>query len=821
VNERRSLSSTPEAIARIAVIPPIPGHELLAYSVPASLAGRVAEGMRVLVPLGARQVTGIVLGLGDDHPGVKLRDVLDVLDESPLLSRELLALCRFAASYYLAPLGEVLATAVLAGLRAQSHRVVRRLAPGEPKGLTRTEAEILRRLAADRPVRATTLARGVRSTSFYEALRSLADDGWIAIEEVRPRASANVRYEKVWKIAREVTPEEHTALERRAKVQSSLLRRLVDAGAEGFRASELASPAAAAALRGLLERGLARFERIETYRPVVALRERLDAPLTANPAQREAIEAIADSAARRSFEPFLLQGVTGSGKTEVYLQVAARVLADGRGVLILVPEIALTHELVRRVCARFGDSVALLHSGLSDSERFDEWRRLARREARVAIGVRSAVFAPLPDLGLVIVDEEHDGAYKQEEGLRYNARDLAIVRARDSSCPAVLGSATPAIESHHNARTGRYRLLELSERVERRPLPIVELIDLKTERPEGDPPVLAPRLRDAIVANFAAGGQTLLFINRRGYAHYLQCTLCGSVMGCPNCSVTLTFHLRSRRVRCHHCDHSVPAPDLCPECASPHLRDFGIGTEQVESVLRALVPTARIARLDRDTTARKGALGQMLGDWGAGRVDVLVGTQMVTKGHDVPGVTLVGVVAPDQTLNFPDFRAAERTFQILTQVAGRAGRGDQAGRVFVQTYRPTHYAVRFAVAHDFNGFAEHEIRYRESLGYPPYSKLANLRFDGIDASRVETFARATAERLRAENLRLPRARQATILGPAPAPLERLRGRYRWQILVKGKNPKTLQALLRPVADARERRGREVRVCVDVDPYGML
>jgi primosomal protein N' (replication factor Y) len=823
VNERRDFSTTPVGIARVAVIPPIPGHDLLAYSVPASLAARLREGMRVLVPLGSRQVTGIVLGLGDDLPAVKLRDVLDVLDDSPFFSPELLALCRFAASHYLAPLGEVLATALLAGLRAQSHRVIRRREPGEPRAVTRIGAEILRRLPSGRHVRATLLGRGIRSSSFYEALRSLAADGWIAIEETPPRAPASIRYEKVWKIARDLTNEERAALERRAKSQSSLLKRLADAGAEGLAARVLSSPSAAAALRGLHARGLVRFERVETYRSVVPRPERVDPPLAPNSAQREAIDAIAESAARRSFEPFLLQGVTGSGKTEVYLQVAARVLADGRGVLVLVPEIALTHDLVQRFCARFGASVALLHSALSDSERFDEWRRLARREARVAIGVRSAVFAPLPDLGLVIVDEEHDAAYKQEEGLRYNARDLAIVRARDSSCPAVLGSATPSIETYHNARTGRYHLLRLSERVERRPLPLVELIDLKTERPEGDPPVLAPRLRDAIVANYSAGGQTLLFINRRGYAHYLRCTLCGAVMGCPNCSVTLTFHLRRRQVRCHHCDYSVPAPDLCPECASPHLRDFGIGTEQVEGVLRALIPTARIARLDRDTTARKGALARMLGDWGAGRVDVLVGTQMVTKGHDVPGVTLVGVVASDQTLNFPDFRAAERTFQILTQVAGRAGRGDQAGRVLVQTYRPTHYAVRFAVDHDFAGFAEHELRYREALGYPPYSKLANLRFDGIDASRVEKVARATAERLRTANTKLPRTRQAAILGPAPAPLERLRGRYRWQVLVKARSSHALSSLLRPAVGPAEqsRRGPEVRLAVDVDPYGML
>jgi len=387
----------------------------------------------------------------------------------------------------------------------------------------------------------------------------------------------------------------------------------------------------------------------------------------------------------------------------------------------------------------------------------------------------------------------------------------------------VLGSATPSIESHHNARSGRYRLLELGERVERRPLPQVDLIDLKIERPEGEPAVFAPRLKDAIVANFAERGQTLLFLNRRGYAHYLQCTLCGHVMGCPNCSVTLTFHLAWRRVRCHHCDFALPAPDLCPECASPHLRDFGIGTEQVETVLRELVPQARVERMDRDTMARKGALARLLTDWNAGRIDVLVGTQMVTKGHDVAGVTLVGVVAPDQTLNFPDFRAAERTFQVLTQVAGRAGRGDRPGRVLIQTYRPNHYAVRFAIAHDFAGFAAEELRYREALGYPPFSKLVHLRFEGLNAARVESSARSSAAELRSQNGSRPRVRQARILGPAPAPIERLRARYRWQILLKGRSAGDLRALVRPVMLEADRRGRNVgvRVAIDVDPYGML
>ena len=815
-------------VAEIAVIPPIAGHEVLSYAVPTALARSLAPGQRVLVPLAQRQVTGIVIAIGGDRDvrGVRLREILDVLDGEPLLSPELLELCRFASRHYMATLGEVLATAVLAGLRAETRRTVRRIdarsTNGEPTPLGRVEKEILARLPGDRPMRTTALARALRSSSFYEALRSLAARGMVAVEEIPARATANVRFTRIATIAREPTQAEQAEIPRRARAQWRLLEVVRQAGDRGLDTAEL-DRRDAAPLRALVERGIARVDRREIYRSVAGRAVAPSPPLVANGDQKAAIEAIDEAAAAGRFETFLLRGVTGSGKTEVYLQAAARVLAAGRGVLMLVPEISLTPDLVERVCSRFGASVAVLHSALSDGERFDEWRRLARGEARIAVGVRSAVFAPVARLGLVVVDEEHDVAYKQEDGLRYNARDLAIVRARDSRCPAVLGSATPSIESHYNAEAGRYRRLELAERVENRPMPAVDVIDLKIERPVGDPPVLSPRLRDAIVANFESGGQTLVFLNRRGYAHYLQCTLCGHVMSCPNCSVTLTFHLRARRVRCHHCDYSVAAPELCPDCRSPHLRDFGIGTEQVESVLAELLPGARIARMDRDTVTRKGALAELLDAWRSRRFDVLVGTQMITKGHDVAGVTLVGVVAPDQTLNFPDFRAAERTFQMLTQVAGRAGRGDLPGHVLIQTYRPTHYAIRFALSHDFIGFAAEEIRYREALGYPPFSRLLNLRFDGLDGARVEETARRAAEQLRAVNEKAPRVRQAAILGPAPAPLERIRGRYRWQLLLKARETRILHDLARPLIEPRGDRSRDrsVRISVDVDPYGML
>ncbi|MGH7857696.1 MAG: replication restart helicase PriA [Candidatus Binatia bacterium] len=810
-------------VVQVAVIPPIPDHEVLLYSVPGVLADRVREGARVLVPLGPRQVTGIVVGVDGAAGSTPLKDLLDVPDEEPLFSSDLLALVRFTSSYYMASLGEVLATAVLAGLRAESRRVVRLI--DDPKtteparGLGRVEREILRRLPPGRAVSTNHLLRSLRSG--HDAIRSLAERGLVEITEQAARAAAQVRYEDVFFLARDVGEEEVARLARQAPAQSQLLERIRAAGPDGVASGDLGGARAKGAVRALVERGWIRAERREAYRKVVGAGS-ADSPPSLTASQAEAMRAILEASGAHRFGAFLLRGVTGSGKTEVYLRSVEQVIARGRGAMLLVPEIALTEELVRLVFARFGSSVALLHSSLSPGERWDEWRRLARREARVLVGVRSAVFAPLPDLGLVIVDEEHDGAYKQEDGLHYNARDLAVVRARDAKCPIVLGSATPSIESYWNATSGRYRLIELPERIERRPLPEVELIDLRTERPEGEPAIFSPRLRDALAETLASGSQSLVFLNRRGYAHYLQCTLCGNVMGCPNCSVTLTFHLRRRLLRCHHCDYRLAAPDVCPECSAPSLRDVGVGTEQVEAALHALLPAARIARMDRDTMSRKGAQRAILTAWREGSIDVLVGTQMVTKGHDIPGITLVGVIAADQALNFPDFRAAERTFQMLTQVAGRAGRGERPGRVLIQTYRPGHYALEHATKHDFAGFASREVGYREALAYPPYSRLVNLRLDGLDASRVEESARALAASLRRANGLLSRRQQAKILGPAPAPLERLRGRFRWQLLLKAREPRQLRALVHPAVDAARRAARStVRIAIDVDPYGML
>jgi primosomal protein N' (replication factor Y) len=552
----------------------------------------------------------------------------------------------------------------------------------------------------------------------------------------------------------------------------------------------------------------------------ISARENPDFVLSTS--QEHAREQLAKALQASAFQVFLLHGVTGSGKTEVYLQAAQETLHCGRSVLILVPEIGLTHQLIEHTQQRFGKQVAVLHSALVNSQRLAEWWRVAHGEATVVIGVRSAVFAPLPRLGLIVVDEEHDTSYKQEEGVRYNARDLAIVRGKIAACPVILGSATPSLESYAHSHARRYTLLTLPERVESRPLPSVEIIDLRQEARAGNTDkIFSTALRTALLANYQAGKQSLLFLNRRGYANYLQCHLCGEVLSCSHCSVTLRLHLKDNALRCHYCGFSRPAPERCPHCHGDALAGHGFGTEQVEGALRSFLPNVRVGRLDRDSVSRREALGRVLSAWRAHELDVLIGTQMAAKGHDVPGVTLVGVLLADVSLNLPDFRAAERTFQLLTQVAGRAGRGQEPGQVIVQTYMPEHYSIRFAARHDFDRFAAYELRYRKRLGYPPFAKMVSIRIEGKGGEKVQAYAESVAHYLLA-NVR-GEGEPPVVLGPAPAPIERVKDRERWQVLVKGKDRRTLLTLVRKAQEAlfAHRQERGVRVIIDVDPYSML
>jgi primosomal protein N' (replication factor Y) len=568
-------------------------------------------------------------------------------------------------------------------------------------------------------------------------------------------------------------------------------------------------------VKRLQELGLARVWQREVYRsPFDGERVERDLPPPLSPDQDAALAAIGTAAAAGSYAPFLLFGVTGSGKTEVYLQAIARVLDAGRSALVLVPEIALTPQLVLRFRRRFGDAMAVLHSGLSDGERFDEWRRIRRREVRIVIGARSAIFAPLDDIGIIVVDEEHDGSYKQSDGLRYNGRDLALLRGKLNDAVVLLGSATPLVTTWHAVQEGRLGCLRLPSRVGGGELPPVTVVDSRPERGA----LLTAGVRQALEETLERGEQSLLFLNRRGFATFLVCRDCGATLTCPNCAVTLTHHQGKNRHLCHYCDYAVPAPSLCPACGGGEIGLYGAGTERVEHLLTEAFPAARIGRMDRDTVRGKGGHARVLRQLESGEIDILVGTQMITKGHDVAGVSFVGVVSTDAFLNLPDYLSAERTFQLLTQVAGRAGRGELSGRVMVQTLAPDHYAVQAAKDHDFEGFYREEIRHREEAFYPPFARLACVQVSAVVAGLAERSAAATADFLRGEIRRL--GLRIILLGPAPAPLARLRGRSRWQILLKAAERKELHhlvALLR--RDFVPPSG--CRCQVDVDPVDML
>ncbi|KIH76218.1 primosomal protein N' [Geoalkalibacter ferrihydriticus DSM 17813] len=531
--------------------------------------------------------------------------------------------------------------------------------------------------------------------------------------------------------------------------------------------------------------------------------------------QQQALAALLDALAAGRFAQFLLHGVTGSGKTEIYLHAIAAVLEQGRQALVLVPEIALTPQLVARFRTRFQAAcarVAVLHSALSEGERYDAWRAIARGEVQIVIGARSAVFAPLPDLGIVVVDEEHESGYKQSEGWRYHARDLALLRAQGSAAVVVLGSATPALTTFYRTQAGDTGYLSLDARVLGRPLPEVELVDLGGRRLSG---ALAPELMEALSATLERKEQALLLLNRRGFAPYLLCRECGATFRCPNCEITLTYYQSRRRLRCHYCDYVQRPPERCSGCGGTSIEPEGAGTERLEEELAVAFPVARIARMDRDTTSRKGAHQSLVDGMEQGAIDILIGTQMVAKGHDFPRVTLVGVIGADSSLNFPDFRSAERTFALLTQVAGRAGRGTLQGRVLIQTYAPTHHALACAARHDYLGFYEQEIAFRRELGYPPFGYLINLVLAGNQPLQVERCAAELAEELSRK------AGEVEILGPAPCPLARLRGKTRYQILLKAAARAPLHRLLGVVDSRRRKLPRTLSLAVDVDPLDML
>jgi primosomal protein N' (replication factor Y) len=667
--------------ADIAVDLPLTG--LLTYKVPEELRGRIGPGSIVRVPLRRSEINGVVISLHGKPPSTEPREVLGLLEESPLFTEKEMEWYRWASRYYFQPLSRVLFAGIgfLPGPRGKGRRRPPDPFPDEGEGPRKTIPQLT----------------------------------------------------------------------------------------EG---------------------------------------------------QRQALERIEPAICESKFETFLLWGVTASGKTEVYLRAIQVALECGKEAIVLVPEISLTDQLVTELRGRFGRRVALLHSKLSRGERAEMWLRVHRGEIPVVVGARSAVFAPCHNLGLIVVDEEHDGAYKQEEGFRYNARDMALMRGKIMGFPVILGSATPSLETYYNARRGKICLLELPERPEGRGPTEVQVVDLRRRgrkvRARG---IISPPLHQAMAETLERGEQVLLFLNRRGFATFLICEDCGYTFRCRNCAVSLVHHLSEGALMCHYCGWKHPAPPLCPSCGGPDVRDLGIGTEAVELAVRELFPWARVLRMDKDTTTRKHAHREILRAWRRGEADILIGTQMIAKGHHVPNVTLVGIILADSTLNLPDFRASERTYQLLIQVAGRAGRGRRPGRVIVQSYEPDHPAIAFCPSQDYEAFASRELRLRKRASYPPYSRLVLMR---VSAPREDSAAKAAtllgdvAKKICGEK------DEVLCLGPSPAPIAKLKGRFRWQLLLKSPSrPRLREAVESILREASGKMPPRARLAVDVDPQSFL
>lgn len=736
---------------------PVPIRRTFTYLIPPELIEAAAVGCRVEVSFRNRQLVGYVVGI-QDRPSAdeqidisKIKPIEKVLDTEPLVTDEILELTRWAADYYASFWGELLKSALPAGINTG-------------------------RVSAKRQL----------------AVRTLGED--LATDE-KPLSAAQLR-----------------------------ILETIDANGGDILLSDLLalSGSSSSPVRTLQKRGSVEiYERSITRDPLAGsdLPDRDDHSLTSE--QSKAVDTITAAMDGGEYRTFLLHGVTGSGKTEVYIRAMRSALAAGRSALMLVPEVGLTPVFAAKLRSVFGRDAAILHSRLSQGERFDEWARIRCGNARVVIGTRLAVFAPLEDIGLIVIDEEHDQSYRAQESPFYNARDIAVKRASDAGAVAILGSATPSIESYYNASIGKYSLIEMSARASGAQLAAAELIDMtQVFRQTGRDVVISPQLMDELSAAQARGDQSMVLLNRRGFSQFVFCRMCGESIKCVNCDITLTYHRTSNKLVCHYCnqERKQGVPDNCPQCGSEYLHFAGGGTEKIEDILKKRFPDLEIVRVDRDTIKRKGDIEAVLGRFARGEIDILVGTQMIAKGHDFPNVTLVGVIGIDIGLGLPDLRAAERTFQLVTQVAGRSGRGAKPGKVLIQTYHPDHYALRYGKSQDYKGFYREELKYRERFSYPPYYVLANISIK----SRKQAAALRSAEIIRRSIDVFNDDRQARVLGPAQASLSRLKNEFRYQVILKARTRRELRLLLDQALANAEKKGCDMRsLYVEIDPMNLM
>ncbi len=796
---------------------PIHSEQLFLYSVPRPLRDGVATGKRVFVPLGNRKAIGYVVGReGEQKVDFKLKDIIDVLDESPLFDEKRLEFFRRISEYYMAPLGIVLKFAHPLGLGKSVGKTVRITEEGEnrlgKKGSGNLEKKILKTLLLEEELASEKLLELAGGVSL-ENLNSLQRRGYVKFD-YRVISDEKVKYEKIYGAS--CDPDAVLEIKRKKPAKGAILEFITRRGSAPHSELKEIFGNFTTHVKWLVDNSLVSVELREIGRdPYGAFNTEEESPKELTQDQRMAMEKILPYVKRGEYRCFLLHGVTGSGKTEVYLRAVSEVIARGKQAIVLVPEIALTPLLVKRFRSRFGEAVSVIHSALSEGERFDVWRRARSGELSVLIGARSAVFAPLERLGLVVVDEEHESSYKQNEAPCYNARDSAVVLGTVYGCPVLLGSATPSLESYANAIRGKYEYLSLPARVGTSRLPDVELVDMKNINES----VFSPRLRNALVENFSRGEQSILFINRRGFSSLLVCGDCGELFKCPNCSITLTFHKKDNSIKCHYCGIRQEFENVCSSCGAKYMGK-GLGTQKVEEQVKSMLPDARVFVMDRDYTRGKTKLLDLYKKLESGEVDVLIGTQMVAKGHDLPGVTLVGVLSADHMLGIPDFRSGERTFQILTQVAGRTGRGEKPGGVILQTYNPEHPSVTFAISHNSSGFLDEELELRKSLDQPPFSRFISFRANGLDEEKTRDFAERMKRTADKFLLRLPPG-SLRVLGPSEAPIYKLRNRFRWQIIIVSSNLGLLRNYASALYDSLKKHASGIKLVVDVDPYDFM
>ena len=811
-----------DGFTHIEVAVALPVFNTFTYSVPDNLSSSVSSGLRVLVPFGNRRITGYVLGPCSASDRIGIKPILDVLDDAPLFPESAIDFFKWIADYYIYPLGEVIKCALPGGLTVYDYASVAITVDGitalKGSSLSKPEQSVLD-LVREVPCRLKEIRKKLARDFSGSTIHLLEQRGLISIQRQLTKGMTRPKTERFVSLTVPHVSREDLSGQRR-KILGALDRQ----GDMALRVLKTKVPPTYATIRALSQTGHVSIYDKNVYRDPFGDRVEPDSPPVLTRDQAAVIDTVMQYVCE-VFKTFLLAGVTGSGKTEVYMQLASAVIQRGYSVLILIPEIALISEMERRFRARFGDQVAVLHSGLSAGERFDQWQRIRHGEAAIAIGARSAVFAPFSKVGLIVVDEEHDTSYKQEGSLRYNARDLAVVRARLENCVAVLGSATPSIQSTYNVSIKKFSEINLHNRIEKRPLPEIDVVDLRKSRDRrGVDRYITTELREAIKATLVRREQVLLFINRRGFASFPVCADCGESIKCKHCDISLTLHQTANAYRCHYCGFSLPATTGCGKCGSDRIQHLGLGTEKVEAAMQKLFPDAEVARMDRDTTSRKGAIVKILKDLRDRRIDILVGTQMVAKGHDFPNITLVGIICADLSLSFPDFRAGERTFQLLAQVSGRAGRGEAPGKVILQTYNPDHFSIAAAREQNFKSFYDEEVNFRKALKYPPFSRIIQLKISGRDRNKTAKLAKNTGNiclQLKRENRLF--ANSIEVMGPLEAALTRVAGKYRWQILLKSSQIKSLHRFTRKLVFQHPTlfNRSDVRIAVDVDPFSLM